>query len=312
MLHILGLIGKGIGIALLCILLLLVALLLAVLFVPIRYHVAGKLEEGKADGRAKLHWLFHIVSAFAVWDGKLRYGIRIFGITVWDNLSSAIKEEKKMARARKKEKKKPGREKAVSKPLPEEPRAVSKSLPEDEDSGEDKKPGMPGKIWEKIKSFLGMLARLWKKLLDFPRNIQEKLQGLKEKVNGWQETWNDYRNFLEREDFKRAFALCKKQLLSLWKNIRPRKAKLEVHFGFDDPATTGQILSYLGMMYPLLGKDIKIRPDFEKTILEGKVLIKGRITVFVLLKVLWILYFDKDIKRLIRIWKKEESLHGRK
>ena len=50
-----------------------------------------------------------------------------------------------------------------------------------------------------------------------------------------------------------------------------------------------------------------IRPDFEETVWEGELSVKGRIRIFFLLRVLWILYFDKDIKRLIHMWKKEEA-----
>ena len=85
MLHILGMIGKGIGIALICILILVIAILLALLFVPIRYNVSAKLEEGKPVGKAKAHWLLHFVTAYAIWDGKLRYGIKLLGISVYGN-----------------------------------------------------------------------------------------------------------------------------------------------------------------------------------------------------------------------------------
>lgn len=318
MLHILGLVGRGIGIALLCVLILVVALLLALLFVPIRYRVTGKLEQGKADGRAKIHWLFHIVTASAAWEMKPHYMIRIFGIPIYDNIRKAEKAKKKkpIKQKRKKTKKtKQPKEKIQEKPKPvskpetfEKSEAVSKpvSISKSEPVEQPETTNKWKRFWNKIKAFFEMLLNLLKKIWNFPHAVTEKLQSIRNKINDWKNTIDSYRAFLEREDFKRAFALCKKQLLCVWKNIRPQKLKADIHFGFDDPATTGQILSYLGMLYPVLGKDIRIRPDFEKAIIEGKVLIKGRITLFILLRALWILYFDKDIKRLIRIWKKEE------
>lgn len=333
MLHILGLVGKGIGIALLCILILVVALLLALLFVPIRYYVTGKLEQGKADGKAKLHWLFHIVTASAVWEQKPRYIIRIFGIPIYDNIRKAEKTKKKKPIKQKQKKKKKAKQlkepkipekpkllqpEPVSKTEPEtrmvEPKLVSRPEPMKQPENVNKpesveQPETVSKLkrfWNKIKAFFEMLLSLMKKIWNVPHAITEKLQSIQNKINDWKSTIDSYRAFIEREDFKRAFALCKKQLLCVWKNIRPQKLKADIHFGFDDPATTGQILAYLGMLYSVLGKDIRIRPDFEKTIIEGKVLVKGRVTLFILLRALWILYFDKDIKRLIRIWKKEE------
>ena len=89
MLHILGMFGKGIGITLL----LIIALLLAALFVPIRYRVRAWKDEGEsATGKGNLFWLFHIVNVFAIWEDGLHYGLRIFGILVYDNLRAAKKE----------------------------------------------------------------------------------------------------------------------------------------------------------------------------------------------------------------------------
>lgn len=332
MLHILGMIGKGIGIALLCILILVVALLLALLFVPIRYYVRGKLEANNTQGIAKAHWLFHIVTAYVRWEDKLQYGIKIFGCTIYGNQKKQQKPKRQ-----KKQKKQVQQTKAhvVSEPKPcavsepeqksrekqqdsqpdfmEEIRLVSKEEPSMEEIPlEKKESGLLTVLWEKIKAFCKMLLGLFQKVLGIPSKILEKLRNLKQKAENIKEIISAYQEFFQREDFKRAFALCKRQLLCVWKNIRPRKVKADIHFGFDDPAVTGQILAYLGMLYPLIGKDIAIRPDFEEVVCEGKLLIRGKITIFVLLRALWILYFDKDIKRLIRIWKKEDALHGRK
>lgn len=357
MLHILGMIGKGIGIALLCILILLVILLLAVLFVPIRYRVTGKKDAGgRPEGKAVVSWFFHMATCFVSWEGKLHYGLKLAGISVYDNLRNAQKKEKKKAETKKKKKAAAAKRKktADGRELPEEEkrkkpeaegkksemRLVSRNVPSHdlqdslshehgkEASHSVREEASPAaeeamaheaaephpkrtsirsrlqRLWQRLVAFLDMLAGLIRKIPEFPIGIYEKLHHLKE-------TADAYRAFLEREDFRRAFTLCKKQLLRVWKHVRPGKVRADLQFGFDDPSLTGQILAFAGMVYPFLGKDIILRPDFDEAVCGGKILIKGRITVFVLLKTLWILYFDKDIKRLIRIWKKEETLHGR-
>jgi len=328
MLHILGLIGKGIGIALLIILLLAVLLLLTVLFVPIRYRLAGRKDEtGGPEGEVKLYWLFHIVSGIASWRGSLHYRIRIFGIPVYDNLKKEQKEKKKKEKKKKEKHRKKKKEKKKAAETAEEKAPVKRESPqdscpeirpvsrtaEDETKGTEagEKDGLLRRIGQKLSTF-------WQKLLQFGRmllNLLERLAGLPdeigERIEGLREKAEDIRNFLERDEWKRALLLCKKQLLRVWKSIRPRTVKADVHFGFADPSTTGQVLAFAGMLYPFLGKAIVLRPDFEEQVLEGKILIVGRVTIFVLLKVLWILYFNKDIKWLIRIWKKEETLHGR-
>lgn len=345
MLHILGMVGKGIGITLLCILVVLVVLLLCVLFVPIRYRVAGVKEEtGKPQAAVRVSWLFHVLSAFATWEGSLHYGLKFCGICIYDNLRRVRKEErhedrKKSGKNKKRNLKKCPEEKAgdeekqpetiqethsqirqvtppqESIPPPVETTSVQKEVrPEQEKYGQEEKTqqinsktSLSGKwhtLCRKIRQFFSMLLNLLQRLLEIPHQIHEKIDRLREKLE-------KFIAFLQCEELKRAFTLCKQQLLSVLKSVRPRTVKADICFGFEDPSVTGQILAAAGMFYPILGKNIILRPDFETTVCSGRITVKGRITIFVLLRTAWILYFDKDIKRLIRIWKKEEALDGR-
>ncbi|MCC8101536.1 MAG: DUF2953 domain-containing protein [Clostridiales bacterium] len=53
------------GIVFLALILLVLALLLAVLFVPIRYHLSVAFTEGKKSGEAHVSWLLHLISVSA-------------------------------------------------------------------------------------------------------------------------------------------------------------------------------------------------------------------------------------------------------
>lgn len=329
MLHILGMIGKGIGITLLCILILVIVLLFAVLFVPIRYRAAGKkAKEGLPEGSVRISWLFHAVHCFAIWEGKLHYGLKLFGILVYDNWKKKEKKEKERKnKKRKRQKKKSGN--AEQDPVLGETTAVSQresaeqkpeSFRQKQERQENSKeqeediacrPGLWTRLAEKlqallqkIKCFFRMLGNLFRKIAELPRTVYEKTEH-------WKQTVSYYIALVQRDEWKHAFALCSKQILGILRSIRPRTVRADVWFGFEDPSVTGQILAIAGMVYPILGKNMILRPDFEEKVFCGELLVKGRVTVFVLLKALWILYFDKDIKRLIRIWKKEETLHGR-
>ena len=83
--------------------------------------------------------------------------------------------------------------------------------------------------------------------------------------------------------------------------------RARIHAGFDDPSVTGQLLAVHGMLYPFIGRNVSIEPDWETPVLEGTLLIRGHITIFVLLRILWKLYFDKDLKSVRQAWKKEEG-----
>ena len=58
------------------------------------------------------------------------------------------------------------------------------------------------------------------------------------------------------------------------KHILPKKIKGYIKFGFEDPSTTGQVLSGLAIFYPLYKDDFKITPMFFDEIFETDILFK--------------------------------------
>mgnify|MGYP000205271042 CR=1 FL=1 len=92
---------------------------------------------------------------------------------------------------------------------------------------------------------------------------------------------------------KAAWGRLKKELFRILRLLRPRKFTGAVRFGLEDPYDTGRILAVLSMLYPFYGEHIDIYPDFEYRILEGHLLIKGRIRGIYAVIVLWNLFFDK-------------------
>ena len=49
--------------------------------------------------------------------------------------------------------------------------------------------------------------------------------------------------------------------------------------GKEDPATTGQLLGVVGILYPVYRNHFVIAPDFEQQIFEGKIYAKGRVQI---------------------------------
>lgn len=176
-----------------------------------------------------------------------------------------------------------------------------------EQSPESQTEEVPHGLFAKIKLFITKIKEWFFKILQFFRNIKYTFEQFCDKIKSTARQISYYKEVWEREETKQAFAVCKKQLGRLLKHLKPLKFQTYMHIGLSDPATLGQILSVHGMLYPLIGKNVRIVPDFENEVLEGNIFIKGRITVFVLLRTAWILYFDKNIKYLIRLLKKEEK-----
>lgn len=155
-------------------------------------------------------------------------------------------------------------------------------------------------ILEKIRSIFRQIRRIF-------QNIWYTLKGICDKIKTIRENIEYYMGVLKSDTFQKAFSLCKEELFSILSYIRPRKFQADLTIGMDDPATTGKILSYYGMLYPLIGGHVNIVPDFERKRMEGAVLIKGKVRLFTFIKAAVRLYFSKDIRKMLRLFKKEDA-----
>lgn len=111
-----------------------------------------------------------------------------------------------------------------------------------------------------------------------------------------------YLDKIQSEEFKKSFELCKKQIGVLLKAVLPKKWKLEGSAGFEDPSTTGKLCAVLGMLSPWTHKHIFVTGDFESSEIDLKGEFKGRIYGITLLIVFIRVYFNKNIKRVIKMF----------
>ena len=90
----------------------------------------------------------------------------------------------------------------------------------------------------------------------------------------------------------------------LLRHVFPTKVEGELVFDCTDPSITGSVLAVLGMTIPLHRNCIRVMPLFEnRNVLYGNVNLKGRVYGIMLVKTAIELYFDKNIKYVIRRWK---------
>lgn len=156
--------------------------------------------------------------------------------------------------------------------------------------------------WELLREkILWCIQKLWKLL----KNIRYTIQSIYDKIRNIIHHIRYYYRVLQSELFDRTWEKYSKEVLCLLKRIAPRKIKGYLHIGMEDPATTGQILGYYGMLYPLIGEHIDVVPDFDHVILEGTLKIRGNITLFQAVRIACTIYFDKDLQKLIRLLKRE-------
>lgn len=345
MLHILLLILKIIGILLLCILGMLVLGVVCVLFVPVRYRIEVVRNEGDGEppfaATVKITWLLHFVNVLVRFTGNLTVRARLLFFTVF----RLPKREKRGGRVkagkpgRGEDKKKRKREKppedtddgistessenrldgyskktnrnvedtraadqTISPDVPEGDEKESARKADEESGGETEK---APSLWDKLRAVPEILRGIFAKIKSFFENIQYTIQNICDKIRSISDTIEYYRGVIEGEAFANSFALCKKELRSIAKALKPDRFEAALIVGVDDPATTGEILAVCGMLYPVFGPQVCVSGDFERKRLEGRVFVKGKLRFFTFVRVAVKIYFNKDIRKLYGLLKKE-------
>lgn len=331
MLHILWMILKILLFVILCILGILLTAVVLVLFVPVRYRIhAGKTDEkdkddaggtggiGEANGieaSIRISWLLHALSLRAGWREKSYFVVRLFGIPIYDMnrpKKEKLKKEKLKKEKPKEEKSKKEKPEKIQENISKTNRSNEREVTENtKEEAKNEPQSFSDKIRSRITHFFQKIAAFFRMLVSKLKNIRYTIQKFCDRIKGMAEQASYYKEVLEREETKRAFLRCKRQLLHIWNNIRPKKLSVWLHFGADDPYTTGQVLALHGMFYPWIYPYVTIEPEFDRKIAEGRFDCKGRVTIFVLILAAAKIYFDKDIRFLIKLFKKEESADGR-
>ena len=312
MLHILLLVLKIIGIIIAVILGILVLLILIILLVPVRYQ-----GEAAADGtwkgisaKIKVHWFFHLIAFSAEYKDeaffwRLRIAWKKMGTDSEDGQESAVEEKTEVRqepaveeqaeykekeevsadeagtedRLEKEEKTDTKTEENVERLLqkPEKNEEESQIPPADEET-----PFLFEKIAGRLRAFFQKIKYTFQRLCGKIKTLSEKKEKVKE--------------FLTDEVHRRAFQKTKTEFSRLMRRIRPKKLKGTVHYGFEDPYHTGQVLAALGVVYPWLGEAVSVYPDFEKRILQGDLYVKGTVRALYVVMLIWKLVWCKDVR----------------
>lgn len=307
---------KIIGIVLACIIGIVLLLICLVLFVPVRYRINAEKEDPEADpvAFARASFLLHILSAKVIYEKKLEIIVRIFGFRLFQDRKSEKKRRKrKKASEDKKEEYSLDWNEPDNDHRPDEEETDDKAdgIKTEEDKTEEdkteedkienaKSEDNKGKDDKSEEGSYEKVEKILNDLTDKYLEYSDKIDRIRREIRFWDRMINDCRN-------KNAAELIKKETLKLLKKIAPRRIKGFIHFGFDDPATTGTVLMYLSLIYPILPRKLVIDPGFEDTDLYGNIDIKGYIRLIVPLVYVAKVYFNRDFKRMWRIYKKHSN-----
>lgn len=311
MLHVLLLILKITGIVIACILGLVILVVTAVLFVPVRYKVNADYHD-RFKAQAKVSWL-GILRLMISYDEELDIKAKAFFITVYNNNdeNSKVSEQKK---AKKKKEKKPeenifsASDKDVEKLTEKEEKPqikmaeavnetkedvqnVKEAVSEDE-SGNIQNRSFFNKVKDKCFVIYTKIKEIIKLIRDTVKKISGAADRLKEKVSKAKE-------FVTDEDNKALFHFLVEQLKALIKVIKPRKYRINARIGFEDPATMGKVLAYVSILYGMSGVDLSLEPVFGENVKEGSIFLKGNICIFSVLVIALRVYRNEQFKKFI-------------
>jgi len=313
MLQILFMILKILGILLLVVFGIILLILLLVLFVPVRYRLDAVFD-GKPKGGLMVSWLLHLLTVRVDYDENVKARVkilwfRLFDKAVWpaeepekpDAAANAdftesdkteevtvaadpIKTEKVVVAAKPAE--------TVKTEQPEEPEQTVKTTgTEATETSDDTVQG--SKIELLIEKITVGIHALVTKISCMYRQVRGKAEAGQEKAE-------QFHTFLADQENRNTIRLIWKQVKKLVCHILPRKISGRVRFGFDDPATTGQILTYVSPFYGMYAKTLDLEPVFDEKVMEGELHVKGHIRAASLLWIVIRVFLNKNFRKLLK------------
>lgn len=298
-----------------------------ILFVPVRYKAAGRYYENEKTFKLCLSWMLHIVSLRVESDGReVSYILRIFGVKVFPGKQkrekkNSVRKKKSKVKKKEKSKQKPVEEKNSEKSETlqiEEQRVDSaqikdnqkKEIKSEQDNKTDKEnkfsknqkeeTGKSKKIFDKILTIIKKVSGFFKNLINNIKSLINTAKKMLLAIKAGSEKAKLVKEFVLCDESRNMVCFVRDNMLHLWRHVKPKYLYTDITFGFDNPELTGKVLGAAAAFCAMAGFKPGLTPDFEQSILEGKIEVKGRITFVVLLKI------------AIRVWLSEEVKSFRK
>lgn len=315
---------KILGILLLVVIGLLILGILAILFVPLRYDGKISYNDKNQCVATQITWLFRLICIEGGYQEKVYARARLLWFTLWkwkadekendkeDHLESAdyseeeldrLLEERSQKEESKEETKEETKEAKVIEEKLDEPDAeenLTEVQPTEIEPKEVELNEAKSKEAESNEAESKEAESTEKK----PKKIQfqqigKRIKEIKEKIKHIKEMASDQR-------IHRAVLLL---IDGAWKIVRhslPRKIKGRAKFGFEDPSTTGQILTYVSLLYPCYAKSVELVPMFTEKVIDLDLYFRGRVRLFSLIWICVKIWFDRNFRYLYKKVRKKK------
>ena len=310
-----------IGIVLASIILLFLIILNIFLFVPFRYKIGGSNKE-TLYGYFLLTFFLSFLRIRVYYKEKMGYAsLRLFGIKIFDkeipeliemleNLSDKLsKKDKTETKKSTNEGSEEAKQETIPDPDTEEFEITEEEIEEflnEPDEIDDMN------ALEKNISFLSSLK-------DFILNIKKKWYNFKEFINEKIKQWEltkkyikFYWKVLNHPSFKPTIVLFKDICIKAVKHVFPRKWRMHIEYGDEDPYLTGKVHGIICMARGYFNKEIDFTPvwDESRFLIDGYV--SGRVQMFVFLAMAFKIFTNKHLRRMFFLIRKGGKIRGRK
>ncbi len=322
---------KIIGFVLLGILGLILFIILLVLLWPFQYRIEADYH-AKFKAKAVVSFLFHFVRViFTFEDGNPLLVAKVLWFQVYKNdFSDEEIDDSEFAPEYDTslilDENNPSEEEKPSDSSLEEPEGI----PEEESTeGENTEPEEEylGPSKEEIDEFMAselppespksIIDEFFDRIENLISNLKEKCYNLKRSIKEYQKKARYYSKLikyyykvLHYKSMEPAFKMVKKTIIGILKHVRPRKVRITLHYGADNPADTANAVAIYSMIYPYFRKQIHLDADFNQAIIEGNGYIKGHFQLCVLAFYAIRAYFNKHVRKMIKLFTREGKKHG--
>ena len=302
-------------------------LILLLLFYPFHFRIIANKHEEFAT-KAKVFWLWHIISVTVDYRKELKTYIKVFGIDIYD--LKKRKEQKEKEKEEKNSQKKSGKKSRNDSDevlTSEEADELRKEKSKNEISGkssaetvkkseaekDDRKSGKRGKRRKKI-TFRQFLDRLEDKLFDFIIDLPDKVAAFWDNITGKIEEFIEkidyYDRLLGSKGADEVIKMTKYRVGKVLKPLVPKKIMCSLDYSDDDPEKVAKMWQYYALSIPLRDG---IPGYFDMNAVQGEKNVELDLTVkgyFFLGPILWhtaMLVLNKKFKSFIKRLKREES-----
>ncbi len=151
-----------------------------------------------------------------------------------------------------------------------------------------------------ILNILKKIAGVCRSILHLPSAMTQKFRHLSDQMTRLLEKKNKLLDIYHDEKNHRWLMLFLGRLKKLVLRMLPKIDRLLWHFGFDDPATTGQVLGFLSVLYPVCRERMVLQPEFQQEVMEGEVRLHGQIRMLPIVVLLVRSFLNRQFFTIVR------------